>query len=290
VNGQLLHDFVSDMRVVNRREATIRARVKILTRLGRFTHPAGLLEVDQDMLIAFERAAFVGLKPATVDIYSRNIQSFYRWALHRRLITVDPSVDMPRPQLRKGKPKPISLDDLRTIFACTRGELRIAYVLASFAGLRRGEICRLSRSDLDLSSACPTADIDGKGGKPRTVPLLAPVVHELLEFGLPRSGWLITWNGRQYPDEYLSTHSLRHLRSIGVVGTLHSMRHTFATTTYRTTHDLLMLKELLGHESVATTEIYAAPDMGTAHARLQPVADTASSLLSARHLHAVPVA
>ncbi|MBO0866439.1 MAG: site-specific integrase, partial [Mycobacterium sp.] len=156
-----------------------------------------------------------------------------------------------------------------------------------FAGLRCGEICRLRREDVYLDAACPTADVVGKGGKLRTVPLVAPVVTELRATGLARTGWLITRGGEQYPSAQLSIDSHHHLRSLGIATTLHSMRHAFATTTYQSTRDLLLLKDLLGHESVATTQIYAQPDMDAVHDRLAGVADTASSLLGPRRLRAV---
>jgi len=56
----------------------------------------------------------------------------------------------------------------------------------------------------------------------------------------------------------------RYLRRIGVPGSAHALRHTFATRLYRTTRDLVLTQRLLGHSSVATTQIYADADMSTA--------------------------
>lgn len=286
MNSHVIRDYTADLHLATSSEATIIARLKIVMRLAAWLDPVPLIEATPATLAGFQRQ-FVGLADASINIYVRNIQWFYRWALSTDLITVDPSTRMRKPRIRPGKPHPTSLDDLRAIFACTSGQLRIAYVLAAFAGLRRGEICRLRRSDLELSQRCPVAHVEGKGNKQRTVPLVEPVVSELYSYGLPRSGWIITWRGQRYPYDYLSNHSAQHLRGIGIATTLHSMRHTYATTTYRTTRDVLMLKVLLGHESVRTTEVYAEPDMSTAYERLAGVADTAASLLGPQRLRLV---
>jgi integrase len=179
----------------------------------------------------------------------------------------------------KGRPHPTRLDDLRRIFACARGVLRVAFVLAAFAGLRRGEICRLQVTDLELSGSLSTALVHGKGAKERTVPLLRPVVEELQAYGLPRAGWLVRGarGGAMNPDR-LSEAASRFFRDIGVATTLHSLRHAFATHAVRTTHDLLMVRDLLGHCSVASTEIYAASDVEHLHLKLAGLSTLADDL------------
>jgi site-specific recombinase XerC len=51
------------------------------------------------------------------------------------------------------------------------------------------------------------------------------------------------------------------LRNDGKPATAHCLRHWNASTLYQLTHDIVLVKELLGHESVATTQIYAGADM-----------------------------
>jgi integrase len=280
VRNDVLAAFETDLRLAGLSPVTIKDRLDIVRRLAAFLAPVALLAANDWQLIDFQRE-FAHLAPASVDIYVRHVQAFYRWAVSRGLLPADPSTVLIRPKLRRGRPHPTALLDLQRIFACTQGPLRMAYALAAFAGARRGEICRLQRTDLDLTSECATARLDGKGGKERTVPLIAPLVRELLDFGVPRTGYIVTTkNGRPYPPRQLSTDSHWHLQSIGVHTTLHSLRHAFATTAYQTSHDLLLVKELLGHESVATTEIYAEPDMSAAHVKLKGVADQAGRLLA----------
>jgi integrase len=278
--------YERDMRLRELSPRTIGDRLAVIDRLARWLDPVPLLDAGRVRLLDYERG-FGHLAPASRDLYVRHIQSFYGWALEGGLIDVDPSTVLIRPRMQRGRPHPTSVDELRVIFACTpRGALRTAYTLAAFAGLRREEICRLRREDLHLSGAVSTADVHGKGGRPRTVPLLEPVVDELA-VGLPRSGWLLTRHGDAYVPGQLSVESYHHLRRIGVPTTLHSMRHAFATTTYRSTRDAVLVQRLLGHANLTTTQIYVEPDLDDVHSRLRVVADGAASLLGQRRLRAV---
>lgn len=280
-------DFTRDMRLRGLSPVTITDRLEMVGRLGRWLEPTPLLDATSYDLARWQRQ-FAGLAPASVDIYVRHVQAFYRWAHERRLIAEDPALELIRPKLHRGRPHPTPAAQLRMIFACTSGPLRVAYALAAFAGARCGEIARLDAADLDLTPCRATALLTGKGGKDRVVPLLAPVVAELLTYGLPRSGAILRHHGvLPYTPDNLSHASHRHLQRLRVGTTLHSMRHAFATDTFRSTRDLLLVAELLGHASVATTQIYAAPDMDDLHARLAAVAATAAGMLTPRKLRAV---
>jgi len=279
-----MRQYVTEMRVANYSPVTIADRVELLGRLARFIDKP-LLDATPDDLAAFQ-AQFVHLAPATINIYSRHVKAFYDWAVKRGHLSVSPAAELVIPRVNKGRPHPTTPEDLQTVFACTqRGPLRTAYVLAAFAGLRRAEICGLHRRDLDLAPPAPTALVHGKGRKERIVPLLPPVIGEL---GSGARGWLVAHpDGRPYIPDRLSTESGRHLQRIGVATTLHSMRHAFATYAARMTKDPLFVRDLLGHESVATTEIYMDSDMEAAHARLSGVAAQAERLLGGRALYAL---
>jgi len=272
------------MRILKRSEATITKRVELLDRLRAYLDTVPLLDATTEDLRGFQ-ATYAHLAPASVDIYTRHVKAFYRWAHERGLIGTDPAAVLGVPHIGRGKPHPTRVEDLAIIFACTTGALRLAYVLAAFAGLRCGEICRLQGQDLDLAGPA-TALVHGKGGKDRTVPLLPVVVAELL--GMARRGWLVTHeNGHPYRPNQLSVASTKHLHDLGIATTLHSMRAAFATLAFQATRDPLFVRDLLGHESVATTEIYTLSSLADAHTRLAGLSDQAAGLLHPRRLSAV---
>jgi integrase/recombinase XerC len=298
----ILDAFELHMRTAKLRPDTITKRLEVVRRLAAFLEaqksetslsPVGgappvlpeqicspLLSAAPDDLAAFQ-ATFAHLAPASVDIYTRHVRAFYRWAVDFGHVAVDPCSRLVDVKVRRGLPHPTSADDLRVIFACTRRPLRTAYVLAAFAGLRCGEVCRLRWEDLTLAGATPRAFVRGKGGRERIVPLLPPVVDELQQVGLALRGpVVVTGAGRPYnPPNRLSIASSKHLTELGVATTLHSLRHYFGTATYRATRDVLLTRDLLGHESVATTEIYMQTSMDGAHERLASLSGDAVTLL-----------
>lgn len=281
-NTVALRDFSLDMQIAKLSPITMRDRLAILGRFARHLDGKPLLAATSDDLRTFQ-TTFAHLQPSSVNIYSRHLKAFYRWAAKRRLIKVSPAEEMTIPAAPRGLPHPTAAADLSLIFACTTGPLRVAYVLAAFAGLRRGEICSLRAADIDIDNGPVTALIHGKGRRERRVPLLGPVMTELWDAGLRRSGWVLaTVDGNPYPPARLSSESTRHLAELGAATTLHSMRHAWATHAARITRDPLLVRDLLGHSSVSTTEIYMGSTVTDAHLRLAQLSTLAEDLLTPR--------
>jgi integrase len=256
---------------------TVQKRVEVVRRLAAFLGGTDLYRATPDDLAAFQ-GTFAHLASASIDIYSRHVASFYRWALAYGHIDKDPTGRMVDVKVRRGLPHPTSADDLRIIFACTKRPLRTCYVLAAFGGLRCGEITRLRWEDVDLRRG--TAYIHGKGGKDRITPLLASVVDELERVGLaPRGPVVVRASGRPFSPNALSIASTKHLAELHVSTTLHSLRHAFATEAYRTTKDILLVRDLIGHTSVATTQIYTASSLDGASERLSSLSTAAADIL-----------
>lgn len=283
MDQQVIKQMVAHMRNAKLSEATIFARTEVLSRLGVFLDGIALLAATPERLYQYQ-VSYSHNAPATVNIYTRHLREFYGWAVEACLIEKSPAAGLAVPKVRRGKPHPTLPEDMQTIFSCVTGHLRTAYILAAFAGLRCGEICRLHSRDLYLDQECPTALIKGKGGKERYVPLLSPVINEI--------GWTKGWiiappRGPQFTPNRLSCDSTRFLTGLGVHTTLHSMRHYYGTETYRITHDPLLVRDLMGHESVATTEIYTESNMDGVLGKLAPLVGKAERLLRPRHLAAV---
>jgi integrase len=267
-----LVEFIQHMNIAKLSPATVDRRVELLTRLATFLADP-LTAATAPRLIQFQ-ATFAHLAPASVNIYTRHVIAFYRWAARTGLVEADPSVALTVPRLRRGLPHPADDDTIRLILATSTGGLRKAFVLAAFAGLRAGEITRLEGQHMALAGSAPTALIFGKGGKQRRVPLLAPVVSELRAGGLPRRGWIVTTPaGDPYTPNRLSVAAHHHLKAIGADTTLHSLRHSFATNVISITRDPMLVRDLLGHASVATSEIYMQTSLEGVHQRLDRLAE-----------------
>jgi site-specific recombinase XerD len=138
---------------------------------------------------------------------------------------------------------------------------RALLMLVYCAGLRVGEVVRLRPADLDVDRGLLRVR-RGKGGKDRQT-LLADRAIEALRLyrsAYPCDHWLFP--GAR-PDRHLTTRTVQRVvkrvaRSAGIEKdvTTHTLRHSFATHLLEGGTNLRVIQELLGHQSLRTTQIY----------------------------------
>lgn len=136
-----------------------------------------------------------------------------------------------------------------------RGQLILR--LAAEAGLRRAEIAVVHCRDMFEDLAGWTLNVHGKGGKDRDVPLPSHLAATIrLRAG---KTWML-------PGDYQGHLSPRWVGKLATrvmpdEWTLHSLRHRFSSVSYEIDRDLMALRDVLGHASVATTQRYVkTPD------------------------------
>ena len=126
-------------------------------------------------------------------------------------------------------------------------------------GLRLAELCDLMIPDVELD-AQQLIVTHGKGDKERYVPIpddLVPVIREWI--GARTAGHVITRDdGSRMSDVTMYWRIVRLGKRAKIPQRLHphTLRHTYATRVYEATGDLRIVQELLGHESISTTQIY----------------------------------
>lgn len=188
------------------------------------------------------------------------LHTFYRWAIRHGHATSDPTELIDRPRVRQNLPRPIATADLA--FALQGAEPTTAAMMSlmAFAGLRCMEVAGLDRADvLDTHEHPMLVVADGKGGKQRAVPLHEHTLASLRCLPLPRSGRVF-----DMPPWKVSQVVNRYMHGLGIDATAHCLRHWYATECYRTSHDLRLVQELLGHSSPTTTAVYTKLDMTAA--------------------------
>lgn len=182
------------------------------------------------------------------------------------------------PKVPKSLPKPVSVDAARALAdpATRAGEERAPWVLARDAAviaLLYGAGLRISEA-LGLSAGAVMAGTDqitvtGKGNKTRMVPLIAPVVQAIAEYKalcphvLSAEGLLFRGvkGGPLSPRiVQLAIERMRGALALPASATPHALRHSFATHLLARGGDLRSIQELLGHASLATTQIYTDVD------------------------------
>jgi len=198
------------------------------------------------------------------------LRSLFKWALLHSLITIDPTTDLDSPKLDRPLPRVLKpaeavrlveappADD--PVGARDRAVLEILYG----SGLRVAELCSLDIDDLDLRGGA--LNVTGKGRKQRRVPLgdaarsaLARYLEEARSTFDPKDAAAVFLNSRgtRLGPRTVRSVIARYTLADGLPPTSpHGLRHSYATHLLDGGADLRAVQELLGHENLATTEIY----------------------------------
>ncbi|WP_151525226.1 tyrosine recombinase XerC [Serinicoccus kebangsaanensis] len=280
-SGEVLAAFTQHLEVERGRSAhTVRAYLGDLAALGAFLverEVVGLGSVRlADLRSWLGRAGAEGASRSTVSRRAAAAKTFFRWAQRTGRLEVDPSLRLVAPGkdthlpgvLKAGQATELmdlaalAADDEDPVHQRNRAMLELLYA----SGMRVGELTGLDVDDVDLAQG--TARVLGKGDKERIVPFGAPAAEAVtswLSTGRPRlvtehSGpalFLGRRGGRIGQRQVRSTlhELLQHLPDAPDLGP-HGLRHSAATHLLEGGADLRTVQELLGHASLATTQIY----------------------------------
>lgn len=198
--------------------------------------------------------AIAGLSPASRATYLRAARRYWRWAEDRGG-PVDPSRRLVEPRVPRGLPRPVPARDVALALAVLEGDTRVQVALAAYAGLRVSEIAALRPQDVqDAPDGRPWLLVQGKGRKWRSVPLTSFLGDLLAGYGWPAT------NGRA-----LTVAIRGALHAVGLPYSAHQLRHSFATEVLAASGNVVVVQRLLGHASVATTQVYADVAAGQLH-------------------------
>ena len=205
------------------------------------------------------------------------IHSWFRFLLYKNYIDQDPSELLEGPKKPKHLPTVLTLDEVNRMMAAidlssNEGHRNRAMMEMLYgSGLRVSELVNLQLSKIYLSEHYML--IDGKGSKQRLVPL-SPVAEEWFGYWLQeRATWpykpeykdyaFVNRYGRPLTRAMVFTIVRRLCEAAGITKTVspHTLRHSFATHLLQNGADLRIIQQLLGHEDLATTEIYTHLDV-----------------------------
>ena len=248
-----INGWTDTLRAAGLSAQTIKSRRYKMVHLATLLMPSGPEDVTTEQIVqAFARQQW---KPETRKAYRNTISSFFRWLHKSGRRSDDPSLDVPRVKKPHAHPRPCPDRYIAAAMKMATTSERLMIRLGAECGLRRGEIARVHSDDVVADSAGRSLIVRGKGDKQRIVPL----PDDLAGIIMDARGYLFPGRfGGHVEEPYIGDHISRLLPD-GYAA--HTLRHRFATTAYAATHDLFVVAELLGHESVETTEHYVAmPD------------------------------
>ncbi|WP_158169436.1 tyrosine recombinase XerC [Mycolicibacterium smegmatis] len=217
-----------------------------------------------------------GAARTTLARRTSSVKTFCAWALRRGLIGVDPAARLQVPKARRTLPAVLRRDQaLDALDAVNSGAQegdpialrdRLIVELLYATGIRVSELCGLDIDDIDTSRR--VVRVLGKGNKQRTVPFGAPAHAALTawltegrpQLSIPESGpaLLLGARGRRLDPRQARTvvhQSVSAVNGAPDIGP-HGLRHSAATHLLEGGADLRIVQELLGHTSLATTQLY----------------------------------
>lgn len=214
---------------------------------------AGPLSVETDQLAAW--LAREDWTPNTRRSHRATLAVFFGWLQHTGHRIDNPAALLETVAGVIGKPRPCPESALRVAVATAPERERLMIALAAGAGLRRAEIAKVRAEDVEHAIGGYMLRVVGKGNRVR----LVPISDEMAEAIGRRGRWAFpNPNGGPLTPAHVGK-CISRLLPPG--WTAHTLRHRFASAAYSADRDIRAVQELLGHASVATTQIYTAiPD------------------------------
>ncbi len=282
LNDQLLSDadqdaFLDDLRA-NRNASphTLRAYASDLRGFARFlaAQPAGSgldFRTVRRFLAALQRE---GCSKRTVARKLAALRAYYRFHRAKDPNAADPTLGLSSPKLDRRLPRPLARDEMDALLnapdPCTPIGLRDRALLELLyaAGLRASELCALNVEDVATGS--DELRVLGKGSKERITLVGVPALDALAAYladgrpalaakgAAPTKALFLNTKGGRLSDRSLRSVVYKTIEAAGIAAGVspHSLRHTFATHLLEGGADLRTVQELLGHASVATTQVY----------------------------------
>ena len=216
-----------------------------------------------------------GASRATLARRIVSIRAFTYWAASQKWIDSDigASLEVPKPQRKL--PDVLNQDEAQTVVAAMQTrvneeptpenlrDLAIIEVLYA-SGIRVSELCGLNLRDLDFERN--TLQVLGKGNKERVVPIGIPAVRALKSYlesaresfrnELSADAVFLGTRGKRIDQRIARAVVNDAMQAIGSNMSPHGLRHTAATHLLEGGADLRTVQEILGHSSLATTQIY----------------------------------
>jgi integrase/recombinase XerD len=245
---------------------------------GGVTTPEGIAQSDVSSFAQHLRTREEGaLTAASMARMLSSVRSFHRFLLEEGLTPTDVAADVKPPKLGLRLPKAITIEQMGAVLDAARGDDlqslrdRALLELLYATGARVSEAIDLNVDDV-IGSAGESVDVVrllGKGGKQRIVPL-GSFARAALDAYLVRARPVLSVRGASTPALFLGMRGRRVSRQnawliiraraeqaqLGVEISPHTFRHSFATHLLAGGADVRVVQELLGHSSVATTQIY----------------------------------
>jgi integrase/recombinase XerC len=223
------------------------------------------------------RSWLAGLKEKGISSRSINrkissLKSFYKYQLKEGSLKTSPMTQVISPKVSKRLPQYVEKDDMAVLFKHVEFDpgfagstQRLMLMLLYYTGIRQAELIGLKEVNVDFYNK--NIKVLGKGSKERIIPVSESLLAEIktylgekimLEHEVDRTVLLVNERGKRLYPKYVYLQVKRYLAMITTISkkSPHILRHSFATHLTGNGADINAVKELLGHSSLAATQVY----------------------------------
>lgn len=237
--------------------------------------PGDLLLKDLQQFVKW--VSELGMTPASQARIISGIRAFYKYCLQENIVTIDPTTLLEAPKLKRALPDILSFEEIEQLIGCldlsTPDGSRNKAILETMysCGLRVSETINLKISCLYLDVGF--VRVTGKGDKERLVPIGRDAIkyiqlykNQIRVHQQPQKGQediLFLNRFGKGLSRIMIFYIIKDLAlKAGITKNIspHTFRHSFATHLVEGGADLRAVQEMLGHESITTTEIYTHLD------------------------------
>jgi integrase/recombinase XerC len=231
-----------------------------------------------------------GLDPRSIARKLSSWRGFFDWLSQQTVLAANPVDGIRAPKRAKTLPKALSVDDAVKLVATDARPLgplepqdlcnRAMFELLYSSGLRVAELagldCQFTPAGTHGAASLGWLDLDGrevvvtgKGGKMRKVPVGAAALAALAAWLAVRPGpadgstaLFLSTRGTRMSPRVLQMRLKAHGAAVGIPVNVHPhvLRHSFASHVLQSSGDLRAVQEMLGHSSIASTQVYTALD------------------------------
>lgn len=258
---------------------TVNAYQTDLEKLLHFTKSEGIdiLTITLDDLQRFSAGLHdIGIHPRSQARILSGIKSFFHFLVLADYLEGDPSELLEGPKIGFKLPEVLTVEEIDSIISTvdmskSEGQRNRAILETLYScGLRVSELCALKLSDLYFEEGF--IKVTGKGNKQRLVPISPRAIKEIRYWLLDRNHWRIKPGYEDHVflarwgkgiSRIMVFHLIKELAErAGITKNIspHTFRHSFATHLLEGGANLRAIQCMLGHESIATTEIYTHID------------------------------
>ncbi len=255
---RVMQEYARDLRT-KCSAGTVRLRTQVIR--GRLHEWGGIAGVTPDNLSEWlgRPVTDKGTPPSpwTRSSYFSHARDFTAWAFAAGYLAEDPMMRVSAPRAPKSEPRPLSERDVTRVMDAATGDVRTWIMLALHAGLRSHEAAKIRGEDVSAE----WLHVIGKGGKRANLPT-SDVVWDLAQ-QYPRRGWWFPSplaSDRPITAATVSRRVGLLFESLGIEGSLHRCRHTYATRLLRSGTHVRHVQKLMRHDSLNTTAAYTALD------------------------------